>query len=355
MIYRLLRPLVFSLDPERAHRLAMTVAKLLDGAARSGLGAPKPDPILRQDLWGLHFVNPIGLAGGFDKSAHAPHAWGALGFGFAELGTITAEAQPGNPTPRIFRLAADEALINRLGFNNDGAEAVAAHLAHGWRQPAIPLGINVGKSRVTPLERANEDYVRSLRALFRFADYVAINVSSPNTPGLRDLQAEDQLARLLADLAAANRELARTHGAPEKPLLVKISPDLGDDGVAAVVKIALAGGAAGLIATNTTLSREGLRTPIEESGGLSGRPLRARSTHVVRLLYQAAGAKLPIIAVGGIFDAGDAYEKLRAGASLVQLYTGLIYEGPFLVRRIARDLARRLRSEAVPHISAIRR
>lgn len=338
-LYGLIRPLIFRLDPERAHHLVMSVARAISRLESRTGRAPLSPPGLARELFGLRFPNPVGLAGGFDKSARAADAWASFGFGFAELGTITAEAQPGNPLPRIFRLAADQALINRLGFNNEGSAAVAERLAREWRRPAIPIGINLGKSKVTPLERANDDYVRSLRALFPFADYVAINVSSPNTPGLRDLQAEEQLARLLEALVAANADLARQHGVPAKPLLVKISPDLDDAGIGAAVKVALDGGAAGLIATNTTLSRDGLRTSIDEAGGLSGRPLRARSTHAIQVARAAAGERLPIIGVGGIFDAGDAREKFAAGAALVQLYTGLIYEGPLLARRIVRELA----------------
>lgn len=352
MLYHLLRPLVFRLDPECAHRLVMAAAKALDRAARHGGDAAiLAVPRLEQQLWGLRFPNPVGLAGGFDKSAHAPHAWGVLGFGFAELGTITAEPQPGNPPPRIFRLTSDEALINRLGFNNDGAAAVAARLARGWRKPRVPLGINLGKSRVTPLEGATQDYSRSLRALFPFADYIAVNVSSPNTPGLRDLQSEDQLARLLAELGRTNDGLGREHGVAARPLLVKISPDLDEDGIAAAVNVAREGGAAGIIATNTTVSRQGLRTAIDEAGGLSGRPLSRRSTEVIRLVHQILGGRLPIIGVGGIFDADDAYEKVRAGASLVQVYTGLIFEGPLLARHVVRGLARRLEREGVQRLA----
>jgi dihydroorotate dehydrogenase len=345
VIYSLLRPLIFTLDPERAHALVMTMAAALDAAARRLQPAPLTDVGLEQELWGLRFPNPVGLAGGFDKSAHAPHAWASLGFGFAELGTITALAQPGNPPPRIFRLPEDEALINRLGFNNDGAAAVAERLGRDWTPPTIPLGFNLGKSRATPLEEATADYARSLRALFPFADYIAVNVSSPNTPGLRDLQAEDHLARLLDELVRVNRECARDHGRPPRPLLVKIAPDLGDEGIAAAVRVAIDGGAAGLIATNTTIGRQGLRAPVDEAGGLSGRPLRARSTQVVRIAHQAAAGRLPIIGVGGIFSADDAWEKLRAGASLVQIYTGLIYEGPLLARHIVHGLAERMRRE----------
>jgi len=351
MLYAFLRPLIFRLDPERAHGFAMAAARALHWTT-SRSHRILEEPSLSQNLWGLHFPNPIGLAGGFDKSAEAPHAWAALGFGFAELGTITAEAQDGNPKPRIFRVEKERALINRLGFNNQGAAAAAARLARGWRKPAIPIGINLGKSRTTPLQDAVQDYERSLRVLFPFADYFALNVSSPNTPGLRDLQAEGEMQHLLEVLGEANRDVAREYDSKPAPLLVKISPDLSDEGIAATVRSARDAGAAGIIATNTTISREGLSGSVEEMGGLSGEPLRVRSTRVIRLVREVAGG-LPIIGVGGIFNADDALEKFRAGAWLIQIYTGLIYEGPFLARRIVRDLARRLQQDNVSHVAQI--
>jgi dihydroorotate dehydrogenase len=354
MWYRLLRSLVFALDPERAHRLVMAImgaaerAAVSAGAFRRALTAPE----MAQELWGIGFPNPVGLAAGFDKDARAPHAWSVLGFGFAELGTVTAEAQPGNPRPRIFRLASDRALINRLGFNNEGAATIAGRLGRAsWRRPAIPIGINLGTSRATALADAPADYERSLRALFPFADYVVVNVSSPNTPGLRDLQAEDQLRTLLERLAQTNDALAEQHQTRSRPLLVKISPDLADDGIASTVMVARQCGAHGIVATNTTVARDGLRVASAETGGLSGVPLRARATAAVRIAYQAASGMLPIIGVGGIFTADDAYEKIRAGASLVQLYTGLIYEGPLLARHIVRGLQRRLQAEGIERLS----
>ena len=352
MIYRLLRPLLFSLDPEWAHTAVMRMLPVAEVMARH---LPKTPPLqaesLAQDLWGLHFPNPVGLAGGFDKSAVAPHVWPLLGFGFAELGTITAEAQPGNPRPRIFRLPRDRALINRLGFNNDGAAAVAARLQRGgWHRPAIPIGINLGKSQVTPVAEAAADYARSLALLFPVADYVAVNVSSPNTPGLRELQDEAQLRQLLAHLQEANAALSRQHATVPRPLLVKIAPDLDDAAVAAAVAVAVDAGAAGIIATNTTLSREGLQQRNAEAGGLSGAPLRRRSTEVIRLVYRATRGEMPIVGVGGIFGAEDAYEKIRAGASLLQVYTGLIYEGPLLARSIVRGLRRLLARDGFAHL-----
>jgi dihydroorotate dehydrogenase len=344
VLYHWLRPLLFALPAETIHgwtACALSIAQRR--LQRSGGRVATIDPVLRQELWGVTFPNPVGLAAGFDKNGALPHVWAALGFGFAELGTVTAEAQAGNPPPRLFRLPAEHGLLNRLGFNNDGAAAVARDLRERLRQhrPAIPLGINLGKSRLTPLERAVDDYRASLSALFDCADYVVVNVSSPNTPGLRDLQAEAQLAPLLEALLADCRRLAAERGVAPRPLLVKVAPDLSDDGLRAVADVALGCGAAGLIATNTTVDRSVLPHghPLAgEAGGVSGAPLRQRATTVIRRLYRLSGGRLPIIGVGGIFSAADAYEKIRAGASLVQVYTGFIYEGPGLPRRICRGL-----------------
>ncbi|HXQ24314.1 MAG TPA: quinone-dependent dihydroorotate dehydrogenase [Candidatus Acidoferrales bacterium] len=354
MLYPAVRPLLFRLEAERAHRLvfgALVACEQLLARRTRPLRA-WTHPALAQELWSISFPNPVGLAAGFDKDARAPHVWPLLGFGFAELGTITAVAQPGNAPPRLFRLPRDAALINRLGFNNAGAAAVAARLAHLFHTapPGIPIGINIGKSRVTPLDQAAGDYVSSLRHLFSFAAYVVINVSSPNTPGLRDLQAEDQLAALLDVLTTENAALAQAQQRPPRPLLIKVAPDLADDALAAVVQVARKNGAAGLVATNTTIRRDGLSTPIDEAGGLSGAPLRARATAVIRTLHRHAGAALPIIGVGGIFTAHDAYAKIRAGASLVQIYTGMIYEGPLLARRIAAGLVDLLRADGFTHL-----
>ncbi len=350
----LVRPLLFRLDPERAHDVTWRAVVALERVL-AHRHHPKPvctHPALAQELWGLSFPNPVGLAAGFDKDARAPHVWEALGFGFAELGTITAHEQPGNPRPRLFRLAADRAVINRFGFNNSGASAVAErlHTLQRHARPRIPIGINIGKSRVTPLEDAPQDYAQSLRALFSFASYFAVNVSSPNTPGLRDLQGEASLSALLAALREENERHATALGLPPRPLLVKVAPDLADEDLARIVAVAVAQGAAGLVATNTTVSRAGLRQPSTESGGLSGAPLRARATAVVRTLHGLAGSRLPIIGVGGIFSARDAYEKIRAGASLVQVYTGLLYEGPLLARRIARGLVPLLQRDGFAHL-----
>jgi dihydroorotate dehydrogenase len=354
MLYPTLRSLLFRLDAEKAHRLVFGLLVAGEHLFRRLNRAPHAPthPALAQHLWEIAFPNPVGLAAGFDKDARAPHVWPLLGFGFAELGTITAEAQPGNPLPRLFRLPRDRALINRLGFNNAGAAAVAACLAHAYAslRPTVPIGINIGKSRRTPLDQAAGDYAASLRQLFRFADYVVINVSSPNTPGLRDLQAEEQLAALLRRLSDENDTLAQLHQQRPRPLLVKIAPDLADDSLPAIVEVARRHGASGFVATNTTVRREGLTTPTGEAGGLSGAPLRERATAVIRIVHRLAGPALPIIGVGGIFSPEDAYEKIRAGASLVQVYTGMIYEGPRLAHRLVHGVLALLRRDGFSHI-----
>jgi dihydroorotate dehydrogenase len=352
-LYRLLcRPLLFGLDPERAHALALWC---LRGLARSPLQQlmshwqPFEHPALQTQVVGLRFPNPVGLAAGFDKNATAVDAFAALGFGFVEVGTVTPRPQVGNPRPRLFRLPADEAVINRMGFNNDGTAAVARRLQLAHRR--VPLGVNLGKHADTPLEQALNDYRAGLEGLFDVADYVVVNVSSPNTPGLRQLQARANLCTLLSGLQAANDELARRRQAQPRPLFVKIAPDLEpgalDDIVAAVQTCALDG----IIATNTTVERQGLAMPTSEVGGLSGRPLRQRSSEVIRYLYRSAQGRIPIIGVGGIFSAQDAYEKICAGASLVQLYTGLIYRGPGLPRRINAGLVRLLQRDGLTQLS----
>ena len=332
MWHRVIRPLLFRLDPETVHHLALRL--LIASEPVLARRAPCASPVLQQQLWGLTFPNPVGLAAGFDKDARAPLAWPGLGFGFAELGTVTAHAQPGNPRPRLFRLRDERALINRMGFNNAGAVDVAARLNRYDRARArAPLGINIGKSRVTPIEDAVADYVASFRTLAPHADYVVINVSSPNTPGLRDLQARAHLSELLTALQAANAELPQ-----RRPLLVKLSPDMADDDLVAAVETVERCAADGIVATNTTIRRDLLAHPVAEAGGLSGAPLRQLATDTIRRVYQVAGGRLPIIGVGGIFSAADAFEKIRAGASLVQAYTGFIYEGPAFAARVCRGL-----------------
>ncbi|MFZ4483329.1 MAG: quinone-dependent dihydroorotate dehydrogenase [Chthoniobacterales bacterium] len=325
----LARPLFFRLPAESAHELTM---HLLGWAARlPGLHGhiPAGRPV---ECLGLTFPNAIGLAAGMDKNATALPMWPLMGFGFVEIGTVTAHAQPGNPPPRLFRFPAQQALINRMGFNNEGAAAVAARLTH-WRKtgrwPRVPVGINLGKSRITALEDAAADYAESFRVLRDHGDYFVVNVSSPNTPGLRELQAAGHLRGILRVLRRENPQ--------GKPILVKIAPDLADDDISAVVDAGEEEGAAGWIATNTTLDHRVIPAAADEVGGLSGRPLGARSTEVVRRVR--ALARGPVIGVGGVADMAGAREKLEAGASLVQLYTALVYAGPGLPRRLARELA----------------
>ncbi len=352
MAYSFLRPLLFALAPEPAHQLSINALKLLQASQREPAPAFSHHRLV-QDLWGLRFPNPVGLAAGYDKNAAVPLVWSTLGFGFAELGTITAKAQPGNPKPRIFRLARDRALINRLGFNNDGARAIARRLppllTPSDSRP-IPLGFNIGKSRATPLSDAVEDYLESCEQLLPFTDYLVVNVSSPNTPELRRLQEAERLGHLLEALLAAVRQFAETERTAPKPLLVKIAPDLDTTVIEEIAQMALSVGVSGLIATNTTVERSGLRTGSHEVGGLSGRPLAERAHAVLRTAYRAVEGRLPIIGVGGIFSAGEAYERIRAGASLVQIYTGMIYEGPFLARHIVRGLIRMMEREGLPHL-----
>jgi dihydroorotate dehydrogenase len=283
-------------------------------------------------LFGLTFPNPIGLAAGLDKNGIALPAWAALGFGFIEIGTVTAKAQPGNPKPRIFRLPEQQALINRLGFNNDGANAIAQRLAalrENGRWPGVPVGINIGKSRVTPLEQATEDYLYSFRMLRDFADYITLNISSPNTPGLRELQEPERLSELL-------HAIGDEAGTAPKPLVVKISPDVSDAELTAILSVCEENGVSGIIATNTTLDHSSIAPQLDQAGGLSGAPLREKSTVLVRGIN--ARSTIPVIASGGIFDAESAREKFQAGSQLIQLYTGLVYRGPQLLREIMDSL-----------------
>ena len=327
------RPLLFSLDAEAAHHF--TIA-LLGSASHFDL----PLRVLRtsepsskaKTLFGLNFPNPVGLAAGLDKNGVALPVWAALGFGFIEIGTVTAKAQPGNAKPRIFRLPAQQALINRLGFNNDGADAIAdrlRRLRNSGRWPAVPVGINIGKSRPTPLEQAKDDYLYSFRLLRDFADYITLNVSSPNTPGLRELQEPQRLAELL-------HAISNEPGAAQKPVVVKISPDLSSAELKAILAVCEDNGVAAIIATNTTLDHSSIPPQLNHEGGLSGVPLREKSTTLIREI--AAQSTISVIASGGICDAESAREKFQAGAQLIQLYTGLVYRGPRLLREIIRKL-----------------
>lgn len=344
MLYRsLLRPLLFSLPPETAHELVLHSLSFAPSATKKVLGNKyKRAPF--GELWrfGLKFVNPIGLAAGFDKDGVVLETLAALGFGFIEAGTVTYDAQPGNPRPRLFRLKKDNALINRAGFNNHGAQAFAERVSR--HKPDCVLGVSIGKSRTAPVSDAVADYVKSFELVHPVADYIAVNVSSPNTPGLRELQEPDQLQRLLKALQMRNAQLGL------KPLLIKLSPDLTDKQLEAIVNVGRTNNVAGIIATNTTIERGNLQTPAAEieacgSGGLSGIPLRKRSTAMIATLYRLTGGTLPLIGVGGVFTPEDAWEKITAGASLVQLYTGFIYQGPTIARDINEGLAKILHRE----------
>jgi dihydroorotate dehydrogenase len=354
-IYRsALRPLLFGLnvDPEFAHQQSLQILGWLDRHAdrppaqfvrqRLQQAYRFTHPSLEQTLWDTRFANPIGIAAGFDKDGLGARIWEDFGFGFAELGTVTWHAQPGNPKPRLFRLLQDQAVLNRMGFNNQGAAALETRLASAPQsQIAIPIGINLGKSKITPLEAAAEDYASSFRLLKALGDYFVVNVSSPNTPGLRSLQSSDQLEPILAALQQEN--------VAQKPLMVKIAPDLEWEAIAAVIDLAVRYQLAGVIATNTTIGRSGLTTQtiagkpiVDEAGGISGAPLRQRSTEVIRFIYKQTQGALPIIGVGGVFTAADAWEKITAGASLVQVYTGWIYQGPAMVPQILRGLVEKM-------------
>lgn len=349
MIYRsVLRPLLFSLPPERAHDLALHALSLIAPLRRA---KPVVSSFGTLHRFGLQFHNPIGLAAGFDKNGVAVEGLASLGFGFIEVGTVTSEAQRGNPKPRLFRLTQDQALINRLGFNNRGASEVANNLRQRLAQSIV--GVNLGKSRSVAIDDAIPDYLASLAAVYEVADYLAINVSSPNTPHLRELQRPDLLRDLLLALQQKNWELAGDRS--PKPLLLKIAPDLTETEVEAIIQVAVEANAAGIIATNTTITRAGLRTPPAEvsacgEGGLSGAPLRNRSTKMISTIYRLTSGTLPVIGCGGVFTAEDAWEKICAGAALIQLYTGFIYEGPGIARRINEGLTQILKREGFKSI-----
>jgi dihydroorotate dehydrogenase len=337
MLYELARPLLFHIDPETAHALALPSVRLVHRLGLAGLpGGPLPGRRVR--ALGLDFPNPVGLAAGLDKDGEFIDALAAFGFGFLEVGTVTPRPQPGNPRPRMFRIVAREAIVNRMGFNSAGVVRLVENVRRA-RYRGI-LGVNIGKNFDTPLERAADDYVACLEQVYPLASYVTVNISSPNTRGLRDLQRTDELGTLLAALARARDRLARAPGR-RVPLAVKIAPDLDDEAIAAIARGLAGHGIDAAIATNTTVSRQGVEglPHAAEAGGLSGGPLRLLATAVVRKLAAALKGEIPIIGVGGIAGAADAAEKLDAGASLVQLYTGLVYRGPALVRQVVDGLA----------------
>lgn len=357
MLYRsFVKRIFFAMNPERAHNVtigAMGFAQHVPGAqalARAMYGV-KSTPELTSEIWGITFPSPVGLAAGMDKNGEAVAMFAALGFGFIEPGTITPRPQPGNPSPRIFRLPEYEALINRMGFNNDGAKQMALNLQK-VKQPTVPIAVNIGKNKDTPNEQAALDYQACIRELYTHGDLFVINISSPNTPDLRDLQHGEELSQLLAAVKEEMDAQQQLHGGEAKPVVVKLAPDLSDAQLEAMMETIMNSEVSGLVATNTTLSREGLNhRHASETGGLSGKPLQARSTEVISRIYKMTEGRLPIIGSGGIFTSEDAYEKIRAGASLVEVYTGLIYEGPNINRALNKGLQTLLARDGFKHIS----
>jgi dihydroorotate dehydrogenase len=377
---RVVRPALFTNDAEEIHgRTLQGLAwvsrnELVSEAVESFLGAPR----LPVNIFGLAFPNPVGLAAGMDKNAEAVPAWAALGFGFSELGGVTWHPQPGNPPPRIFRAIPEEAIVNRMGFNNEGAQALAEKLSH-WRKsgrwPNHPVGINLGKSKITPLATAAEDYANSFRVLRDLADFFVVNVSSPNTPNLRQLQDKAALDEILAALQQVNVVVRGACSVKQQsgptlavhatrntqhatPILVKVAPDLSFEALDEILELAGPRQIAGIVATNTTIKRPPASDPAvqrvyAETGGLSGRPLRTRSTEVIRHLFRQTQGRLPIIGVGGIFCAEDAWEKIAAGASLIQIYTGLVYQGPGLPKAIVTGLRERLTARGLANLASV--
>ncbi|NRB64140.1 MAG: quinone-dependent dihydroorotate dehydrogenase [Saprospiraceae bacterium] len=338
MYKAVIKPLFFLLSPEKAHHFTITLLKFTLGIPLIGYifrwVFRVRDMRLEKTVFGLTFPNPVGLAAGFDKDGQHFRAMSSLGFGFLELGTVTPRPQGGNPQPRLFRLPADEALINRMGFNNEGVEALVARLKNGKRPEGVVIGGNIGKNKDTPNDQAEEDYVFCFERLHAYVDYFVVNVSSPNTPNLRDLQEKEPLQKLLGRLQSLNQTFEHP-----KPILLKIAPDLTDGQLDDIIDIVDITGIAGLIATNTTISRSGLQTSDETveaigNGGLSGQPLTDRATEVIKYLHHKSENRWPIIGVGGIASPKDALEKLEAGAQLIQIYSGLVYEGPSLVKKL---------------------
>lgn len=355
-MYPYLRQLLFRFDPETAHEWTVRALRMLQ--ATPGLlpllrrRNEVVNPRLSGSVWDCYFPHPVGLAAGFDKHATVYPALAAIGFGFVEVGTLTPKPQPGNPRPRLFRLPENQAIINRMGFNNQGVEAAATRLRNLPR-PSVPIGINLGKNKDTPNERAASDYLQGLRTLYTLGDYFVINISSPNTKGLRDLQQVEALDHLLESLLTERSALALKSGV-KRPLLLKVAPDLSNNELENIVKLGLERGIDGFIAVNTTLSRHGLHHPLaQEAGGLSGHPLTAAATEKIRNIYRIVGRRIPIIGVGGIFTGADAYEKIRSGARLVQVYTGMIYRGPFISRAINKELLALMERDGVKSIDEI--
>lgn len=339
-MYQFAKRFLFTLNPEKAHHLTFSLLKFPGFSAIGKSVFNKQHPSLKRTVFGLDFKNPVGLAAGLDKDAIAFNELGDLGFGFIEIGTVTPKPQPGNDQPRLFRLVQDEALINRMGFNNHGVVEAAKKLRHR-KDKTLIIGGNIGKNKVTPNENAVDDYIICFHELFDVVDYFVVNVSSPNTPNLRDLQEKGPLTALLNALQTLNNQKARP-----KPILLKIAPDLTNTQLDDIIDIVKETKIAGIIATNTTISRDGLtyeKTEIEKigMGGLSGKPLTKRSTEVIRYLKQKSGNAFPVIGVGGIHTAADAMEKLNAGADLIQLYTGFVYEGPQLIKDINEQLMKK--------------
>lgn len=340
-----IRPVLFLFDPEAVHHFTFRLLKLAMGlpGIKKLISAlhREQNPILKQKLFGLEFENPVGLAAGFDKDARLIDELAAFGFGFIEIGTLTPKPQPGNDKPRLFRLPADEAIINRMGFNNEGVDAAVVRLRN--RKSKVIVGGNIGKNKITPNENAFDDYAQCLKTLDPYVDYFVVNVSSPNTPGLRELQEKEPLRKLMSDVKALSLQQPKP-----KPVLLKIAPDLTNEQIDDIIDILQSTGTDGVIATNTTISRANLKTPNADlekigNGGLSGRPLVKRSTEIIQYLRAGLGNQFPIVGVGGIMTPQDALEKINAGANLVQLYTGFIYSGPSLVKKINQSIVRSVR------------
>ncbi len=358
MLYKtLFRPLLFLKDAEKTHEQTLFLLahlSFLDGALENLLSVR--DPRLQVRLSSLTFSNPVGLAAGFDKNAKAIRIWHGFGFGFMEIGAVTATPQPGNPRPRLFRLPKDKALINRLGFNNEGAETIGQKLDLWQKTQArqkIPMGINIGRNKNVENNDAVANYLFTFERLFPYGDYFTINVSSPNTPNLRELQDKDRLRELLEAVREKNHEMAKQKGIKPKPILVKIAPDMGFNQLAEIIAVIQSQKVDAIIATNATaFLRENLLTPTDETGGLSGRPLRGLATSFIQHIYQVTQGKLPIVGCGGVFTADDAYEKIRAGATAVQIFTGFVYEGPAVVKKINRGLLDLIHRDGFANISA---